>query len=93
MLNTDGIFVAGSDTFVSGLATFFLIMALHPEIQTKAQEELNSVLGKRLPEFGDKPHLPYIVSRLLYLIMIQTYGLFRKAYATRQADLQALTQL
>lgn len=88
MLNPDGYFAAGSDTFVSGLVTFFLIMALHPEIQTKAQEELNSVLGKRFPEFGDKPHLPYIVSELMFLAMIETHRLLRKACATRQAGLQ-----
>ena len=36
-------------------------MALHPEVQVKAQQELDSVVGtNRLPEFSDRPALPYV---------------------------------
>lgn len=36
-------------------------MLLHPEVQHKAQEELDRVIGRdRLPEFSDENHLPYI---------------------------------
>ncbi|KAF9044361.1 cytochrome P450 [Panaeolus papilionaceus] len=36
-------------------------MAMHPEAQKKAQAELDAVVGPhRLPEFLDKPSLPYI---------------------------------
>jgi cytochrome P450 len=36
-------------------------MALHPNIQLKAQKQLDSVVGtKRLPEFEDMDSLPYI---------------------------------
>jgi cytochrome P450 len=36
-------------------------MAMHPEFQTKAQEEIDSVIGThRLPEFEDRPLLPYV---------------------------------
>lgn len=36
-------------------------MALHPEIQKKAQEELDRVIGKdNLPTFADLPNLPYV---------------------------------
>ena len=37
-------------------------MTLHPEIQAKAQAEVDSILGhdKRLPTFEDKPKLPYV---------------------------------
>lgn len=37
-----------------------LAMVIHPEVQKKAQEELDRVVGKRLPEFSDKESLPYI---------------------------------
>lgn len=37
-----------------------MAMALHPEVQKKAQAELDQVLGGRLPEFADRPNLPYI---------------------------------
>ena len=47
-----------------GLAhVFFLAMAMHPEVQKKAQEELERVVGHdRLPVFEDRPHLPYIAA-------------------------------
>jgi len=36
-------------------------MVLYPEVQTRAQQELDSVVGRdRLPEFIDRPQLPYI---------------------------------
>lgn len=36
-------------------------MAQHPEILTKAQKEIDSVVGNsRLPTFEDRPHLPYV---------------------------------
>ena len=36
-------------------------MVLHPEVQKRAQEELDRVVGlDRLPELDDRPLLPYI---------------------------------
>ena len=36
-------------------------MVLHPDVQDKAQKELDAVIGrKRLPTFEDRPSLPYI---------------------------------
>lgn len=36
-------------------------MAVHPEVQKKAQAEIDQVIGpERLPEFDDRPSLPYI---------------------------------
>jgi Cytochrome P450 len=41
--------------------TLFLAMALYPEIQKKAQAEIDAVVGpNRLPDFHDRPSLPYI---------------------------------
>jgi cytochrome P450 len=37
------------------------MMQFHPEIQRKAQEELDRVVGRdRLPAFSDKENLPYL---------------------------------
>ena len=34
---------------------------LHPNVQRKAQEQLDEVVGRdRLPEFGDLEHCPYV---------------------------------
>ena len=36
-------------------------MALYPEVQRKAHHELDAVMGtERLPDFLDRPSLPYI---------------------------------
>lgn len=36
-------------------------MVLNPEIQRCAQEELDRIVGyDRLPNFGDRPNLPYV---------------------------------
>jgi len=63
-LAEDVVFVAyagGSDTTVSSVQALFLAMALHPEVQKKAQAEIDAVVGpNRLPDFGDQPFLPYV---------------------------------
>jgi len=36
-------------------------MVLYPEVQRKAQAEIDAVVGKdRLPDFSDRPLLPYL---------------------------------
>lgn len=43
------------------MTTFFLLMTLYPHTQTRAQEEIDRVVGKsRLPNVRDKDDLPYI---------------------------------
>ncbi|KAA1467206.1 CyP450 monooxygenase [Dentipellis sp. KUC8613] len=54
-------YTAGADTTMSVIATFFLAMTMFPDVQRKAHEELDRVVGTdRLPDFGDEPNLPYI---------------------------------
>jgi len=41
-------------------------MSLHPEVQRKAQNEIDIVVGNhRLPTFDDVPSLPYVQALLL----------------------------
>ena len=41
--------------------TFILAMLHFPEVQAKAHAELDAVVGRsRLPDFNDRPNLPYI---------------------------------
>ncbi|KIJ46265.1 hypothetical protein M422DRAFT_165543 [Sphaerobolus stellatus SS14] len=55
------VFAGGSDTTVNTMVTFILAMALFPEVQRKAQAELDHLLGEvRLVEFEDQLELPYI---------------------------------
>lgn len=46
---------------VSALVTFFNAMVSSPEVQRKAQEEIDRVIGTdRLPEYEDRKSLPYV---------------------------------
>ncbi|KAI0040055.1 cytochrome P450 [Auriscalpium vulgare] len=60
MVNDPISFVKNS-MVVSTLLTAFLVLALHPDMQRKAQTELDAVTGRsRPPTFEDRPHLPYV---------------------------------
>ncbi|KAK7439560.1 cytochrome p450 [Stygiomarasmius scandens] len=53
--------LAAADTTMSAIATFFLAMSLYPDVQLKAQRELDVVIGPgKLPTFEDRSLLPYI---------------------------------
>ncbi|PCH42020.1 cytochrome P450 [Wolfiporia cocos MD-104 SS10] len=55
------LYATGSDTSVSALESFFLAMSLYPEIQRKAQAELDLIIGPgRIPTLSDRSQLPYI---------------------------------
>jgi cytochrome P450 len=46
---------------VSAIANFFLAMVLYPDVQFKAQAEIDSVIGVgKLPGFKDRASLPYV---------------------------------
>lgn len=52
---------AAADTTVITLTTFTLAMVLFPEVQRKAQAELDRVVGTdRIPSFEDRDDLPYV---------------------------------
>lgn len=51
---------AGVDTTGSTLRTFFLAMSMYPEVQKRAQKEIDEMIGRsRLPRLEDRPNLPY----------------------------------
>ncbi|KAF8517574.1 cytochrome P450 [Hysterangium stoloniferum] len=55
------LYSAGSDTTASVVTTFFFAMTLHPEIQRRAQTEIDTVIGQhRLPGISDRGSLPYV---------------------------------
>ncbi|KAI0729737.1 cytochrome P450 [Fomitopsis betulina] len=55
------IYSGGTDTSVAINSSFFLMMAAYPEVQCKAQAELDTVIGRdRLARIEDRPSLPYI---------------------------------
>lgn len=43
-----------------------LAMLQHPEVQEQAQAEIDAVIGRNpLPDFDDRPNLPYIEAVLM----------------------------
>ncbi|KAF9768702.1 hypothetical protein IL306_013957 [Fusarium sp. DS 682] len=51
---------AGSDTTSNTLYAFVQAMLLYPEVQRKAQEEIDRVVGDRMPTMDDENSLQYI---------------------------------
>ncbi|KAJ2917333.1 hypothetical protein MD484_g3041, partial [Candolleomyces efflorescens] len=60
--DTTGVaYVAGADTSFGGGIVFFLTLAMHPEVQERAQKEIDEVVGLgRLPDFNDRERLVYV---------------------------------
>lgn len=51
----------GADTTVTTISAFYLAMTLFPEVQRRAREEIDRVVGTdRLPALSDRANLPYI---------------------------------
>ncbi|KAG2064898.1 cytochrome P450 [Suillus decipiens] len=54
------LYAGGSDTTISAIYSLFLAMTLFPDVQKKAQAEIDAVVGlDRLPSFADRDSLPY----------------------------------
>ncbi|KAI9171172.1 Cytochrome P450 monooxygenase [Paramyrothecium foliicola] len=55
------VFIAGADTTWATCTVFILNMVMHPEVQKKAQQEIDAAVGSdRLPDFSDRQKIPYI---------------------------------
>jgi len=55
------LYSAGAETTSTTLSWWALAMITWPEVQRRAQAELDAVVGRdRLPTFADAPHLPYL---------------------------------
>ncbi|KAK7021808.1 hypothetical protein VNI00_017252 [Paramarasmius palmivorus] len=56
-------YIGGGDTVVSAMTTFFYIMEMYPEIQRRAQADIDRVTGgERFPTPEDEAQLPYITA-------------------------------
>lgn len=63
------LYSGGADTPVSAMSSFFLAMTMYPNVQKKAQAEIDRVVGKdRLPSFSDRDQLPYISTMIKEII-------------------------
>ncbi|KAK2042136.1 cytochrome P450 [Colletotrichum somersetense] len=51
----------GADTSASSIHSFVLAMMLFPDVQKRAQEEIDTIIGSdRLPQPADRDRLPYV---------------------------------
>lgn len=54
-------FMAGSETTSKSLGFGFMYLLRHPEVVKKAQQEIDSVVGRdRLPTLEDRSKMPYL---------------------------------
>ena len=60
-------------------------MTLFPDVQRRAQAELDSVVGtERLPDFSDRPCLPYVnalIKEIMRWFMIAPIGVAHRSFA------------
>ncbi|TFK28463.1 cytochrome P450 [Coprinopsis marcescibilis] len=66
------IFAAGSETTYTTLTLWIRAMLVHPDIQGQLHQELDSVLGDRLPEFSDLKNLPLLEASVMESIRLYT---------------------
>ena len=55
----------GAEMTSTTLSWWMLAMIAFPEVQRRAQAEIDAVVGRdRLPSFADAPHLPYVCATM-----------------------------
>lgn len=68
-------FAAGAETTTATTAAFILAMVIYPDVQLKAQAEIDRVVGRnRLPTFEDKDALPYVFA--VYMETLRWHTVF-----------------
>ncbi|KAI9451431.1 cytochrome P450 [Lactarius psammicola] len=81
------VYAAGAETTISALSSFLLALLLYPDVQRRAQAEIDQVIGRsRLPAFSDRPNLPYVdavCKELLRWRLVLPLGV---AHATTEDD-------
>ncbi|RDB15644.1 O-methylsterigmatocystin oxidoreductase [Hypsizygus marmoreus] len=75
------LYAGGADTTVSAVKTFFFVMMQYPEIQLRAQKEIDTYLGdeSHLPTLKDSASLPYLACVLKEILRwgtVSPLGLF-----------------
>ncbi|OAL34588.1 hypothetical protein AYO20_06218 [Fonsecaea nubica] len=79
---------AGTDTTANELIGFVQAMVLFPEVQKKAQAELDRVIGDRIPTFEDYDHLPYTHSCVKETLRWMPTAVMGAAPHTAKEDIQ-----
>ncbi|OQU95549.1 hypothetical protein CLAIMM_01735 [Cladophialophora immunda] len=81
------LYAGGADTTVSSMACFVLAMTLYPEVQRKAQAEIDTAIGtSRLPTFADREALPYVNALVKEVLRWHPVGPMGVPHLTTKAD-------
>ncbi|KAJ7635361.1 cytochrome P450 [Roridomyces roridus] len=81
------LYSAGSDTSAAQMEWFILAMVLFPSVQSRAQSELDRVVGRdRMPTFADYQHLPYIRALVKELLRWRSINPFSIPHRLCQDD-------
>jgi cytochrome P450 len=70
------IFLAGHETTSNALTWTWYLLSQHPEVETKLHEEIDAVLGSRLPTTDDVPQLRYTE-----MVLAESMRLYPPAWA------------
>ncbi|KAF2641574.1 cytochrome P450 [Massarina eburnea CBS 473.64] len=82
-----GLIEAGSETTATTLNNFMLCMTIFQDVQKKAQEELDRVVGaNRMPEWEDEKDLPYVRSLIKEVLRWRPVNKFGMTHATSEDD-------
>ncbi|KAG6874545.1 hypothetical protein C0992_007569, partial [Termitomyces sp. T32_za158] len=82
------VFIGGVDTTVSAARTYIYAMLVNPEAQKKAQDEIDNVVGwNRLPDFSDRPNLPYVEAVFREVMRWRPVGPLGLPHSTSADDL------
>jgi cytochrome P450 len=69
------------------MAWWMLAMVTYPDVQKRAQEELDSVVGRtRIPTFAELPHLPYIRAMVKEALRWRPVGPFGVLHLSTEDD-------
>ena len=76
------LFGAGHETIATALTWAWYLLASHPKVYQKMQQEVDSVLQGRAPTYTDLAHLPYTLQ-----VFKETMRLYPPAYAMSRVAL------
>ncbi|PYH92672.1 O-methylsterigmatocystin oxidoreductase [Aspergillus ellipticus CBS 707.79] len=81
---------AASDTTVATMYALFIALALFPDAQLKAQEEIDRVIGTdRLPVHTDRENLPYINAMVKEALRWHTVAPMGVAHKAKEDDISS----
>jgi len=84
-------FSAGVNTTSSTLQSLVLAMVLHPEIQAKAHEEIDRVVGtERSPTWEDEKQMPYVCAIIKEVLRWRPVGILCAPHSTTEDDYYVL---